>query len=322
MERKLEMAEQFFSDKIYLFGFMPLGEAGGVLAGDLSLKLKVKEIRKWWLPKTAAASLLANTDPYIIDDGNIGSIIKDLGSENQDKLQEIESHLNANPFFQVTPHTIKLVEIDKLIALQSHINVERVKGFAKLVKKDSTISELLDFCLVPRKTNSKIEVSLVAQNSYMFCSDDEDIRLANPEIQELPKFDDPISKENCPALVLKVICGDPFIYVIKTYSQMPTQFGMVKHYQLTLQNGFHRAYLLRSLGFTHMPCIVIEPVSSNETQLLTGNWPPEKLQQTTMLRPPLLKDFFNHDVSETVKVRKRKTCWKISWVAERIMSPT
>lgn len=319
----MKTEEDLVSERIYLFGFMPLGEAGGVLVGELGLKFDAAEMRKRWLPKTAAASLLANTDPYVVDHTNLSRAIKDLGPENQEKLQQIESHLKNNPFFRVIPHTIKLVEIDKLIALQSHINLDRVEGFAQIVKKDSTMSELIDFCLAPRKTISKLEVSMVAQNSYLFCSDNEDVRMANPEIKELPKYDDPVSEEKCQALVLKVICGDPFIYALKTYSQMPNQFGIVvNRYQLTLQNGFHRAYLLRSLGFTHIPCIVIEPASSNETQLLTGNWPPEKLQQAFMPRPPLIKDFFNQDVCETVKVRKRKTCWKISWAVERIMSPT
>lgn len=302
---------------------MTPGEAGGVIVGDLSLGFDPAEIRKRWIPKTVAANSLAATDPYIVDDSNIGTVIREVGSENQEKLQEIETHLKANPFFRTIPHTIKLIEIGKLIALQSHINLDRVELFAQRVKKDSTISELLDFCLAPRKTSSKIEVNLVAQTSFLFCSDDEDVRVANPEIKELPKHDNPISEEKCPALILKVLCGDPFIYVLKTYTQMQSPFtGIVKRYQLTLQNGFHRAYLLRSLGFTHMPCALIEPSSASETQLLVGNWPPEKLQQAMMPRPPLMKDFFNPDVCETVKVRKRKICWKISWGVERIMPPT
>jgi hypothetical protein len=52
-----------------------------------------------------------------------------------------------------------------------------------------------------------------------------------------------------------------------------------------------------------MPCVIVEPASFNETQLLIGNWPPEKWQQAMMPRPPLMKDFFNHDVCETVKVQ-------------------
>jgi len=324
MENKESLIE-----KVFLFGFMPLGEAAGVVAGDLVEIPTPMEIRKHWIKKAQAAQKLAETDPYVVDDSNIDMVIKDFEPEHRDKLQEIEEYIMTIPLYREFPHEIKLVEIDKLIALQNNINLNRVERFSQSVNKESTMFELLDFTLGRRKYSSKIESNLVSNNSYLFSSDDEDVRISGPEIKELPRYDDPVSEQKSTAFILKVTSGEPFIYALKTsslkigYMQKLGQViqGYAKGYQITLQNGFHRAYALKRLGFTHIPCIIIEPVSAQEIQLLNSNWLPERWQQVTSPRPPLLKDFFNPDLCETVKVRTRKTCWKITWNIERMSPP-
>jgi hypothetical protein len=66
-----------------------------------------------------------------------------------------------------------------------------------------------------------------------------------------------------------------------------------------------------------MPCIVIDPASSNETELLLANWSPERKGQNASARPPLMKDFFNNDLIEKFNVRKTTMCIKVGLSLEK-----
>jgi len=90
-----------------------------------------------------------------------------------------------------------------------------------------------------------------------------------------------------------------------------------KNYYLRLQNGLHRAYALRALGIEYMPCLIVEPTSRTETDLLTGQWTPERKQQEISQRPPLMKDFFNPALTEKFQVRKTKMCIRVEWKIEK-----
>ena len=88
-------------------------------------------------------------------------------------------------------------------------------------------------------------------------------------------------------------------------------------YFLTLMNGFHRAFALRSLGIEYMPCLMIDPATSGETEMLMGNWTQERKIQCISQRPPLMKDFFNLELTENFKVRKKLMCVRVEFKPEK-----
>jgi hypothetical protein len=74
--------------------------------------------------------------------------------------------------------------------------------------------------------------------------------------------------------------------------------------RLILNNGSHRAYALRELGITHVPCIV-QVVSRREELEL---FPPVYANPDLYLksaRPPLLKDYFNDELRKIVRVPRK-----------------
>lgn len=312
------------SDVVYLFAFMPLPEANGVLLGELGHTLDIAELRSYWLDRTTKIETLARTDPYVIDDSNLVEIEKGLDESLKEKIDSIEGRLKAYSIWKTTPHAIKLVEIDKLIALQNHINLNRVRKIAEHLSSDSSTEELLDLCFDFDRPSVPISYGMTANNTYVFTSEDEDVRIAQPTIRMLPRYDtsgDTANLGKLPSLLIQATAGDPFIYALKTHVAQQIAPGVVlKRYQFTLQNGFHRAYAMRERGFRHMPCLVVDPISSNETALLGANWPPERLAQITTQRPPLMKDFFNQDLTEAIKVPRRKIVWKISWGIEKFLA--
>lgn len=164
----------------------------------------------------------------------------------------------------------------------------------------------------------QINHHLIANNAVLFSTTDHDVRAGKIEVRNIERHAQNNNGDKISALVIPILEGDSFVYCIKTHApfQMPDNTNKMIYF-LTLQNGIHRAYALKSLGIEYMPCLIIEPKTSNETNMLMGNWKPERLQQNASQRPPLMKDFFNSELTETFKVRKRLLCVRVEWKVEK-----
>ena len=76
--------------------------------------------------------------------------------------------------------------------------------------------------------------------------------------------------------------------------------------RLILNNGSHRAYALREMGFTHVPCIV-QHISSRDQLDVVGasevvEDPDYYLKHP---RPSMLKDYFNPKLHKVMPVHRR-----------------
>jgi len=76
--------------------------------------------------------------------------------------------------------------------------------------------------------------------------------------------------------------------------------------RLILNNGSHRAYALRKMGITHVPCIV-QHLSSRDELDLVG--PSEVRHDPDFYlkhpRPSMLKDYFHPKLHKVMPVRRR-----------------
>jgi hypothetical protein len=76
--------------------------------------------------------------------------------------------------------------------------------------------------------------------------------------------------------------------------------------RLILNNGSHRAYALRDLGFTHAPCIVQFVSSRDELDVVaSGDLKEHPDLYVRNPRPPLLKDYFEPKLRKIASVRRR-----------------
>jgi hypothetical protein len=115
-----------------------------------------------------------------------------------------------------------------------------------------------------------------------------------------------------PALVVPIAGGEPVIHCVRTFVTAELPDGSVRRiWFLTLQNGVHRVFALRERGIEYVPMLVIDPATSDETNLLLGNWTPERRQQGVSSRPPLLRDFFDDNLTATFEVPRAKMCVRI-----------
>lgn len=307
--------------KHYLFGFMPLGEVNGVLMGDLGHNPNLSELKSHWLSRVAIANQLAQTDPYVINNSNLPEVLVDFEEPQLEVVTKIASRLRESEYWKNVRFEIKLANLDYLIALQSNIDLERANNFASKVPKNPTVENLLELCFDLSRQIPEIDSHMIGQNTFIFSSGDDDVRLGNPQVRIVPMREGEQREGNplVKSFLLPIIGGDPSVNVVLTCG--PVQIGPESsetRFRLTLQNGFHRAYALKSLGISHIPCVVIIPDSVQEAGIYFSNWSPERQQQNNLLRPPLLKDFFNPDLAETLEVRRRRLAWRLHWDSEKL----
>jgi len=92
--------------------------------------------------------------------------------------------------------------------------------------------------------------------------------------------------------------------------------------RLILNNGSHRAFALRELGITHVPC-VIQHVPGREELAIVG--PPELSQNPdrylTAQRPPLLRDYFEPVLRKIVHVPSKLRQIRVSFAIEVLDMP-
>ncbi len=76
--------------------------------------------------------------------------------------------------------------------------------------------------------------------------------------------------------------------------------------RLILNNGSHRAFSLRHLGLTHVPCIVQDVSSREELKTIASSSLIRNLDLCLKHpRPPVLKDYFDPELRKVVPVPRR-----------------
>jgi hypothetical protein len=272
------------------------------------------------LPKSQKMQQVYVSDMQLLDEEKMKDVANDIDPKYSALIEVIEEQLALHPFWKANKHSIKMVKIDELITLQSYINVNRANDLAEKISKDASFEDLLYYTIDFNRKPAVIHNHVISQNAVLFSTNDHDVRLGRIEVRQIPRYDEQgmSSDKTVPALVIPIQEGDPFVYCIRTHMAVIMPDGTQKQIHfLTLQNGIHRAYALRSLGIEYMPCLVIDPISAEETRMLMGNWSPERLQQNASQRPPLMKDFFNPELTERFKVRQKVLCIKVGWTVEK-----
>jgi hypothetical protein len=181
--------------KLYLMGFMTMPEAMGVLLSDLAHSLDQRELREKWLYHVHVANNLPKSDPYLVTEQNMRTVVSDIDSKYKPKLDQVRERLKAYPFFQGVSYEFKQVDIDKIIALQGSIDLGTIELFKKRVGPNLTLEDTLDLCFKVSRTNPDITYARAGDNSFSFSTDDEDVRVGQPEVRMLPKYPD--SQKSC-----------------------------------------------------------------------------------------------------------------------------
>ena len=214
------------------------------------------------------------------------------------QLEPLATAVLANPMVHrsfLLPTRIALVELDRLVVYQKHINLAYVESIKEKLGSSPNAETVFKACLPVDHTLPPIRVQQTNINTWVFVSPTSDLRFLDASLLEPSQIcgyrsAGPIFK----VLGVVVGCGSNYLNSIHVENR------------LVLNNGSHRAFALRDLGITHVPCL-IQGVSRREELPITGN---SDLQATPdrylrALRPPLLKDYFDPKLRKVLPIQRR-----------------
>ncbi len=226
------------------------------------------------------------------------SELRDCAPSLTPRVAAIKRDARYRRAFDTVPTRVAVVELDRLIVSQPHINLAHVARLKTQLRPDLSEEEVFEFCFPINQSPPPVHARRIGSHRYLFWSPSSDFRfqeaaLVEPEAGFSKNALGPIGG----VLGISVGFGPNFLSAI--------QFER----RLILDNGHHRAYALRELGFTHAPCIV-ETVSRGDELSVVAS---EEICDNPGFyfkapRPPVLKDFFNPNVSQRLHIRK---CFKI-----------
>lgn len=138
-----------------------------------------------------------------------------------------------------------IVELDRLVVFQKHINLDYVAQLASGLSADSSLEDIFRFCLLGEYPQPPISHGRVAQSAFVFASPSTDLRFLDVALlDDSQSAGLPPRGRSTSAVALLVGYGSNLLNAIHVENR------------LVLNNGSHRAYALRELGITHAPCVV------------------------------------------------------------------
>jgi hypothetical protein len=197
--------------------------------------------------------------------------------------------------FNTVPTEVAIVELDRLVVYQHHIDLSYVKQLEQALPDSLTPEQIFRTCLLHDHPQPVVNWSRLHRDSFVFMSRSNDLRFLGAlklRAKDIKKHN---SHGNLSAVIgLAVGFGSNFMNAIKIENR------------LILNNGSHRAYALRKMGITHVPCI-IQHVSSREDLDITASSQVLNHRKYYLKdpRPPMLKDYFNPKLHTVVPVQRR-----------------
>lgn len=215
-----------------------------------------------------------------------------IGRELAPLARAVEDNAWFKSSFDNLPVTIERVELDKLIMSQTHVESSFTAALGGTLGAAPDEAALFRFCLPLDRPAPPVRIQRLSGDRFLFTSSSTDFRAHHPRLLTPAELAGLTSVGPVVAMVgIMVGFGSNFMSAIRSGSR------------LLLQNGYHRAYTLRSLGFSHAYCIVEEVTRKDELKLTAGEdivADPEFYFAAR--RPPLLRDYFDPRLAKPLTV--------------------
>src|SRR5207245_3316148 len=158
--------------------------------------------------------------------------------------------------FRQLPTEFGMVEIDKLVAVQTNVVLGYVEKLIKEYPRQPTLEDLIEICLSLDKTVPEVAEMRLAENAVIYSSENTDLRFLGAIRKPLDQVDMQASSTGgIPTKRLLLLFG---------YGGSPVNVLEIGK-RVFLNNGFHRVFALRRLGVTHIP-VVVQKVSNPDLE--------------------------------------------------------
>ncbi len=198
--------------------------------------------------------------------------------------------------FTALPTRFAMVELDKLVAYQIHITGSFTRTLQQRLSATPDPKSLFQFCLPLDTPEAPVQMQRVGSKRFVFRSESTDFRfqdsiLLRPDQITAYETYGPIAG----LAGVTVGFGSNFLNVIEDDDSK----------RLLLHNGYHRACALRSMGITHVPCIIQTVTRKDELDISADSDVAKSPgYYFNAPRPPLLKDYFDPKIRKLLPVKK------------------
>jgi hypothetical protein len=244
-----------------------------------------------WRAAQARIRELRRQEAGFADDATVG----ELGDHYESLLIEFLQDPLVRHGFNTVPTEVGMVELDRLVVYQNHIDLAHVARLVGSLERPPDWQDLFRICLPYDHPTPPVAWSRSHDDRFVFHSPSNDLRfLGAIPLERSQVVDCPPTGVVVGVVGITVGFGSNFLNAIK--------FGN----RLILNNGSHRAFALRQLGITHVPCVVQHASSRLDLRMIA----PRRLRRSldSLLedaRPAVLKDYFDERLRTVVRVHRR-----------------
>lgn len=219
---------------------------------------------------------------------------RDLDSNLAALAAQVKSHPSYRRIFDTLPTSFGMVELDRLIVYQTSVTRNYVDLLRARIGPTPDPAAVFRLCLPLDAPPPPIEVRRVGPRCFVFRCESTHFRFREPAL---------LAADRDASHNLEAVAG--VVGLAVGFSSSLLNVVRVGNRYL-LNNGYHRAYALRSLGLTHAPCVIQTATHVDELQVVVNHrvaaQAPFFLESA---RPPLLKDFFNPKLCKVLPIRRR-----------------
>jgi hypothetical protein len=221
--------------------------------------------------------------------------IRKMGSEYEPLLMEFLKDPLVRDGFNTVPTEVAFVELDRLVVYQKHIDLTFARQLESKLGRNPADDLIFRTCLPYDHPQPPAKWSRVHHDQFVFVSPSNDLRF----LEALSLRSNDLGQQPQPGNLLGIAgvaigFGSNFLNAVYTENR------------LVLNNGSHRAFVLRRIGLTHVPCIVQHVSTRDELELVASSdvrHNPDFFLKHP--RPSMLKDYFNPRLYTVMPVERR-----------------
>ncbi len=296
-------------EHVFLVGRPPIGEYLGFVqslavnghAADLG------ELTEEWRKANDHVRALETTEAGIADNPPIRELSPDLAA----LAAELGRDAMFRRVFRFVPSRIALVELDRLMVFQKNINLQYVEELKARLGNSPSPASIFRLALSIDRVEPPVRHMQGPGNLFSFLCPSNDLRFLEPMVLA-PEQVNGFTSTGRPNTVIGLAVGFGSNYLNALHVDG----------RLILNNGSHRAYALRDLGVTEVPCIVQTVTRRDELELVaSGDFQraPDRYLKTS--RPPLLKDYFDPKLRKIVTVQRKNRLVRVQIAVEQADVP-
>jgi hypothetical protein len=238
-------------------------------------------------------------------------VITPLGKHYEPLLVEFLQDPLVRGNFNTVPTEVALVELDRLVVYQKHIDLGFVASLKDKLQPAMDEADVFRACLPAHHPHPPVKWARAHHDTFVFVSPSNDLRLLD-------------TLSLAPAQLAAHLSTGSVVGAVGVAIGFSVNFLMAicAEGRIILTNGSHRAYALRDLGVTHVPCVIQHVASREELNVVAS----EEVREEPDLylkhpRPSMLKDYFDPRLRKIMPVHRRNRQITVKFAVDETFVP-